>query len=96
MFDVRDLLQWERFIAPAAIRTFYTLAVVLLLLAGLAGVASAVQLLQFSPLAAMIMMIVSVIGAFAAIIGVRIGCEFVLVTFRINDHLGALRNRVDM
>ena len=45
MFDVRDLLQWERFIAPAAIRTFYTLTVILLVLAGLTGMASALQLL---------------------------------------------------
>jgi hypothetical protein len=96
MFDVRDLLQWERFIAPAAIRTFYTLAVILLVLAGLAGLASALQLLQFSPVAAVMMMVVSVIGAFAGILGIRIGCEFVLVTFRINDHLGAMRNRIEM
>lgn len=96
MFDVRDLLQWERFIAPSAIRTFYALAVILLIVAGLAGVGSAVQLLQFSPVGAVVMMAVSVIGTFVAILAVRIVCEFVLVTFRINDHLGAMRNRIDM
>jgi hypothetical protein len=96
MFDVRDLLQWERFIAPSAVRTFYTLTVILIILGGLAGLASALQLLQFSPVAAVMMMLVSVIGAFVGILAVRIGCEFVLVTFRINDHLGAMRNRIDM
>jgi hypothetical protein len=96
MFDVRDLLQWERFIAPATIRIFYTMAVILIVLAGLSGLMSALQLLQFSPVAAVMMLAVSVIGAFAAILGVRIACEFVLVTFRINDHLGAMRNRIDM
>ena len=96
MFDVRDLLQWERFIAPSAIRTFYTLAVILLVIAGLGGVASALQLMQFSPVGAVVMMAVSAVGAFAGIVGVRIACEFVLVTFRINDHLGAMRNRIDM
>ena len=96
MFDVRDLLQWDRFIAPAAIRTFYTLTVILLVVAGLAGVASALQLLQFSPVSGVVMMAVSVIGTVVGILGVRIGCEFVLVTFRINDHLGAMRNRIDM
>lgn len=96
MFDMRDLLQWERFIAPTAIRTFYALAVVLLVLAGLAGIASALQLLQLSPISAVILMAVYVIGTFVGILAVRIACEFVLVTFRINDHLGALRNRIDM
>jgi len=96
MFDVRDLLQWERFIAPSAIRTFYTLAVILLVIAGLGGLASGLQAMQFSPVAGVVTMAVSVIGTFAAILGVRIGCEFVLVTFRINDHLGAMRNRIDM
>ena len=96
MFDVRDLLQWERFIAPTAIRTFYGLTVVLLVLAGLAGLASGLNLLQLSPAAALVMMVFSVIGALVGILAVRIACEFVLVTFRINDHLGALRNRIDM
>ena len=96
MFDVRDLLQWERFIAPSAIRTFYTLAVILLLIAGLGGVASALQVLQFSPVSGVVMIALSVIGAFVGILAVRIACEFVLVTFRINDHLGAMRNRIDM
>jgi hypothetical protein len=96
MFDVRDLLQWERFIAPSAIRTFYTLAVILLIVAGVAGVGSALQLLQFSPVGAIVMILISIIGAFVGILAVRIACEFVLVTFRINDHLGAMRNRIEM
>jgi hypothetical protein len=96
MFDVRDLLQWERFISPAIIRTFYTIAVILIVIAGLGGIGSALQLLQFSPVAAIVMALVSILGAFVAILAVRIGCEFVLVTFRINDHLGAMRNRIDM
>jgi hypothetical protein len=96
MFDVRDLLQWERFIAPSAIRTFYTLAVILLIIAGVAGVGSALQLLQFSPIGAVVTMLISIVGAFVGILAIRIACEFVLVTFRINDHLGAMRNRIDM
>jgi len=96
MFDVRDLLQWERFISPAIIRTFYTVVVILLVVAGLGGIGSAAQLVQLSPLAGIVMGLVSVLGAFAGILAVRIACEFVLVTFRINDHLGAMRHRIDM
>jgi hypothetical protein len=42
------------------------------------------------------MIVISLLGAFAAILGVRIGCEFVLVMFRMNEHLGALRSRAEM
>jgi hypothetical protein len=96
MFDVRDLLQWERFISPTIIRTFYAVACVLLVIAGLGGIGSALQLMQLSPIAGVVMALVSVLGAFVGILAMRVACEFVLVTFRINDHLGALRNRIDM
>ncbi len=96
MLDVRDLFQWDRFITPSIIRTFYTVAVLLIILAGLGGIASGLQLMQFSAISGGAMIAISLIGAFAAILGVRIACEFVLVTFRMNEHLGALRNRAEM
>ena len=43
-----------------------------------------------------VMIVVSLLGAFAAILGVRIASEFVLVMFRMNEHLGALRSRAEM
>ncbi len=96
MFDVRDLFQWERFITPSIIRVFYWLAVLVSAIAGLAGIVSALQLMQFSPIGGIIMAIVSIVGAFAAILAARIGAEFVLIMFRINEHLSALRNRAEM
>ena len=96
MIDVRDLFQWERFITPSIIRTFYAFSVMLILLAGLAGIAASLQMMQYSVLAGGLMIVVSLMAAFAAILGVRIGCEFVLVMFRMNEHLGALRSRAEM
>ncbi len=96
MFDVRDLFQWERFITPAIIRTFYGVAVLLIVIAGLAGVVSALQLMQISLVAGILMIVTSLLGTFAAILAVRIGAEFVLVMFRMNEHLGALRSRAEM
>jgi len=40
MIDVRDLFQWERFITPSIIRSFYGVSVILIALAGLGGIAS--------------------------------------------------------
>jgi hypothetical protein len=41
----------------------------------------------------MIFLILSVLGAFMGVIMARIIAEFVLIVFRINEHLGAIRNQ---
>ena len=95
MFNVRDLFQWERFITPSIIRIFYGLAVIIALGSGASALISAIGLARLNPLAGAIMALASLGGTLLVIIGARIGAEFVLVTFRINDHLGALRSRVE-
>jgi len=96
MIDVRDLFQWERFITPSIIRSFYGVSVILIALAGLGGIASSLQLMQVSLLAGVVAIVISLLAAFVGILGVRIACEFVLVMFRMNEHLGALRSRAEM
>ena len=96
MLDVRDLFQWERFITPSIIRTFYGVSAILIIVAGLGGIASGLQLMPISIAGGVMTIAISLLGAFAAILGVRIGCEFVLVMFRMNEHLGALRSRAEM
>src|SRR5664279_3782772 len=96
MFDVRDLFQWERFITPSMIRLFYWVAVLIAAMAGLGGIMSGLSLMQLSPIAGVVMAVTSALGAFLAILAVRIGSEFVLVMFRIQEHLGALRSRAEM
>jgi hypothetical protein len=96
MFDIRDLFQWERFITPSIIRVFFWLAFLVSVLAAAAGVLSAVQHLPFNPLAAFLTAVVSITGACLAILLARLLAEFVLITFRVNDHLGALRSRAEM
>ena len=38
MFDFQDLFQWDRFITPTIIKTFYWLVIALILLFGIAGI----------------------------------------------------------
>jgi len=38
MFEFRDLFQWDRFITPTIIKTFYWLVIALIALFGLSGV----------------------------------------------------------
>ena len=96
MIDVRDLFQWERFITPSIIRTFYGVSTLLIVLAALGAIASAIQLIQVSMVGGVAMIAISLLAAFASVLGLRIGCEFVLVMFRMNEHLGALRSRAEM
>jgi len=96
MFDLRDLFQWERFITPSIIKVFYWLAVIITVVFGLSGTLSGLALMMLQPLTGLFLIISSVIGTFASVIFVRILSEFVLITFRINEHLGAIRNRGQM
>ena len=96
MFDLRDLFQWERFITPSIIKIFYWLAVIIMVVFGLSGILSGLALMMLQPLTGLFLTVSSVIGMLVGVIFVRILSEFVLITFRINEHLGAIRNRGQM
>ena len=96
MLELRDLFQWERFITPSIIKVFYWLAVIIAVLFGLSGIASGLGLLAVSPLGGLITVIASILGALVGIVLARISAEFILIVFRINEHLGAIRNQRGM
>jgi hypothetical protein len=93
MFGLGDLFQWERFVTPTIIKVFYWLAAVISILLGLAGAVSALTTMAFNPFVGMIYLIASLLGACMGVVLARIIAEFVLIVFRINEHLGAIRNR---
>ena len=93
MFGLGDLFQWERFVTPTVIKVFYWLAVVTSILVGLAGVVSSLTTMAYNPFVGLIFLIVSVLGTALGIVMSRIAAEFVLIVFRINEHLGAIRNQ---
>src|SRR5271154_3734105 len=93
MFGIGDLFQWDRFVTPTVIKGFYWLAVVISVLLGLAGVVSSLGTMAFNPLVGIIFLITSLLGGLMGVILARIIAEFVLIVFRINEHLGAIRNQ---
>lgn len=93
MFGLGDLFQWERFVTPTVIKVFYWLAVVISVLIGFAGVVSSLTTMAYNPFVGLIFLIASVLGIGMGIILSRIAAEFVLIVFRINEHLGAIRNQ---
>jgi uncharacterized protein DUF4282 len=96
MFDYRDLFQWERFITPSIIKVFYWLAIVGSVLFGLSGMLSGLWLMAHNPLSGILWIIGSLLGILIGVIFARIMSEFVLIMFRINEHLGAIRQRGQM
>jgi len=93
MFGLGDLFQWERFVTPTVIKVFYWLAVIISVLLGLAGAVSSLTTMAYNPFVGMIFLIVSLLGGCIGVILARIVAEFVLIVFRINEHLGAIRNQ---
>jgi Domain of unknown function (DUF4282) len=96
MFDLRDLFQWERFITPSIIKIFYWLAAAVSVLAGLSGVFSGLRLMLLDPISGLFFVLASLIGLLIGVIAARIVAEYILIIFRINEHLGAIRNRGQM
>jgi hypothetical protein len=93
MLGIGDLFQWERFVTPTVIKVFYWLAVVISLLLGIVGVVSSLNAMAFNPFVGMIFLIVTLLGTLMFIVIARIIAESVLIVFRINEHLGAIRNQ---
>jgi predicted membrane metal-binding protein len=93
MFEFRDLFQWDRFITPTIIKTFYWLVMALIVLFGIAGVLNGLATMAISPFGGFILLLSSIASVVVGIIFSRIAAEFILIVFRINEHLGAIRDQ---
>jgi hypothetical protein len=96
MFNFSDLFQWERFITPSIIQIFYWLMLGVIALFGLSGIAAAIAVMPVSLIQGTIMLFGTLLGVAASVLFTRIASELVLMIFRINEHLGAIRNRGEM
>ena len=93
MFEFRDLFQWDRFITPTIIKTFYWLVIVVIVLSGVAVIFSGLTSMAVSPVGGFITILLNVAGVLVGIVFSRIAAEFILIVFRINEHLGAIRDQ---
>jgi hypothetical protein len=60
---------------------------------GLSGIITGFTLMAVHPLGGIFWIVASLVGILIGVIFARIVAEFVLITFRINEHLSAIRNR---
>ena len=96
MLDFQDLFQWDRFITPTIIKTFYWLVIGLIVLFGLSGIFSALAAMAISPFGGFILLLCSIASVVVGVVFSRIAAEFILIVFRINEHLGAIRDQGQM
>lgn len=96
MSSLLDLFQWERFVTPTIIKVFYGLVVLIVLLYGGASIFSTIPAVLVNPLTGLFVVIGNLLAMLVAIVFARIFAEFVLVMFRVNEHLGAIRSRGGM
>jgi hypothetical protein len=96
MFDFQDLFQWDRFITPTIIKTFYWLVIALICLLGVSGIFSGLAAMAISPFAGFLVLLYSITSVVVGIVFSRIVAEFILIVFRINEHLGAIRDQGNM
>jgi hypothetical protein len=96
MFEFRDLFQWDRFITPSIIKSFYWLIMALTILFGVSGVFSGLAEMAIRPFAGFIVVLYSLAGVVVGMVFSRILAEFILIVFRINEHLGAIRDQGPM
>lgn len=93
MFQFQDLFQWDRFITPAIIKAFYWLAIALVILFGISGIFSALTTMAISPFGGFILLLAALAGIVVGIVFSRISAELILIVFRINENLGAIRDQ---
>jgi hypothetical protein len=96
MFDFKDLFQWDRFITPTIIKTFYWLVIGVIVLFGISGILLSLSSMAISPFVGFIQLLASIASIIVGIVFSRIVAEFVLIVFRINEHLGAIRDQGGM
>ena len=93
MFSFSDLFQWDRFITPTIIKTFYWLVIALICLFGLSGIFSGLATMAISPFGGFLVLLSSIASIVVGIVFSRIAAELILIVFRINEHLGAIRDQ---
>ena len=93
MFQFQDLFQWDRFITPAIIKAFYWLVIGLIVLFGISGIFSGLAAMAISPFGGFILLLAALAGIVVGIIMSRISAELILIVFRINENLGAIRDQ---
>src|SRR5256714_15105184 len=90
MCELRDLFQWDRFITPTIIKTFYWLVIALITLFGIPGIFSGLAAMAISPFGGFIVLLSSIASVIGGGIFSRIAGEFILTGVPLKGQLGPI------
>jgi len=96
MLVFSDLFQWDRFITPSIIKNFYKMAVVLICVLGVNGIWAGLANMAVNVASGFMVVLASILGVLVGVVFARIVAEYILIVFRINDHLSAIRDQGEM
>jgi Domain of unknown function (DUF4282) len=95
MPSLRDFLTLERYLTPSIIRAFYLLLVALIAAFGIINILAAFAAMAYSLLPGIAWLVSSIVGTAVGLLGARIVTEVVMVLFKNNENLAALRKHVE-
>lgn len=92
MISFFDVFKWDRFVAPSMAELLFWLLSLVFVLLGVCGIVAGLSLVNTQPATGLLAIALSLIGAVAGIVGSRVFCEFVVMTFRLNENLMEIRD----
>jgi hypothetical protein len=95
MPTIQEFLTFDRYLTPSLIRAFYLLQVALIALFGLINILAAFVAMAYSLMTGIAWLLCALIGTAAGIVTARIITELIMILFQNNEHLAALRSRVE-
>jgi hypothetical protein len=95
MPSLRDFLTFDHYLTPSIIRAFYLLQVALIVAFGIINILGGFVVMAYSLLAGIAWVICSIFGTAAGLLAARVITEIVMILFKNNEHLAALRAHVE-
>jgi hypothetical protein len=95
MPSLRDFLMFDHYLTPSIIRAFYLLQVALIVAFGIINILAAFLAMAYSLLPGVAWLICSIFATAAGLLAARVITEIVMILFKNNEHLAALREHVE-
>jgi hypothetical protein len=89
----KDLFDWSRYQTPRLIKKLFGLCLVLVGVFVSLGFTAAISNAGDAPFEALLLFIMSIVGGVIGVILSRALAEVIMVVFRIEEHLDAMRKR---
>lgn len=90
--DFSAFFDFKKMITPVFIKFIFYLGLAGVVIYGLFGLSAAAKMAQYSASAALGATVVTLLWVVGGAIGVRIWCELMIVVFKINENLQAIRD----